>query len=106
MRIHHRFWQDLNFEEICSSPRYAFPLRKGAKRVISFLEIANGLFSVLGVATLYTLICWGVGAGFSEKASLAPEIRIPRTFVIGTVLLSWLFGFNVRHKPLLIIEKH
>jgi hypothetical protein len=74
--------------------------------VISFLDIAIGLFSVLGVATLYTFICWGVEAGFSEKAGLATEIRISRTFVIGTALLSWLFGFNVQHTPLLIFEKY
>ena len=74
--------------------------------MISFLQIGIGLFSVLGVATLYTFICWGVGAGFSEKAGLGTEIRMRRTFVIGTALLSWLFGFNVQHTPLSIFEKH
>ena len=55
---------------------------------------------MLGVATLYAFICWGVGVGFSEKAGLATEIRIPRTFVIGTALLPLLFGFNVQHTSL------
>jgi len=60
--------------------------------VISFLDIAIGLFSVLGVATLYTFICWGVGAGFSEKADLATGVRIPVAFVMGTAVLSWFFS--------------
>lgn len=41
--------------------------------MINFMEIANGLFSVLGAATFYTFICWGVGAGLAEKAGLERE---------------------------------
>lgn len=60
--------------------------------MISFLEISIGLFSVLGVTALYAFICWGVGAGFSEKADLAAGVRIPFAFVMGTAVLSWLFS--------------